>query len=49
MHFRVPLWCNGLRLSVVSAVAWVLSVAQERPHATGAATKRGRVNFGACE
>ena len=42
---RVPLWLSGLGSSVVTTVAWVTAVAQvqsmaqEVPHASGAAKK----------
>ena len=47
----VPLWCNGLRIwcchyydlvAWVIAVAWVHSMAQERPHASGVAKKHNK-------
>ena len=47
--YRVPWWPSGLRIwhchccSLVTAVAWVQSMAQELPHAVGTAPKIKRI------
>ena len=42
---RIPWWLSGLRNCIVTAVAWVWSLAQELLYATGEAKKKKDTNL----